>query len=253
MLKSRQHLNFLAAVVSLSVTPLNCALAEAMVKTVNLGLAVPAPDLESPVSIKQSRHQELAQSTEATDYYQQGMTLLYQRKDLKGAEAAFRKVIELNPNNAKAHYRLGVALIQQNKLEEAIAEYRQAIRIDPNDAAAHNDLGLALTLQGKLEEAITELRQAIRLNPDNAKAYSNLGLALFQQGKTEEAIAEYKQVIRIDPSNAGDYVMLGAALSNQGKTEEAIAALKQARDLFKIQGDTQNAEQIDRMLNELSR
>ncbi|UIE40548.1 tetratricopeptide repeat protein [Leptodesmis sichuanensis A121] len=45
---------------------------------------------------------------------------------------------------------------------------------------------------------------------------------------------------------------LGLALYEQGQREEAIAELKQARDLFKVQGKTQEATQIDQCLRKIN-
>ncbi|UIE36372.1 tetratricopeptide repeat protein [Leptodesmis sichuanensis] len=59
----------------------------------------------------------------ATQYLEQGIQLI-EAGDFRGAEAAFRKAIQLDPNNATAHYSLGVALAAQGKPEEAIAEFR---------------------------------------------------------------------------------------------------------------------------------
>jgi tetratricopeptide (TPR) repeat protein len=75
--------------------------------------------------------------------------------------------LRLNPNYAKAHYNLGLALYDQGKLEEAIACYRQGLRLNPNDADTHYNLGIALHDQGKLEEAIKELEQPVRLDPSS--------------------------------------------------------------------------------------
>ena len=41
---------------------------------------------------------------------------------------------QLNPDNAWAHYDLGLAFRAQGKLDEAIAAYREAIRLQPNSA-----------------------------------------------------------------------------------------------------------------------
>jgi Flp pilus assembly protein TadD len=108
-----------------------------------------------------STHSLIAQNS-AAQYLEEGQKL-GQAGDFRGAEAAFRKAIQLDPNNAQAHNNLGFALFEQGKVEEAIAEYRHALRINPNDAMAHNNLGAALFTQGKVEEAIAELKQARNL------------------------------------------------------------------------------------------
>ena len=106
---------------------------------------------------------------------------------------------------------------RQGKLDEAIAAYREAIRLKPDDAEAHYNLGIALSGQGKLDEAIAEYREAIRLKPDYAEAHYNLGIALDGQGKLDEAIAEYREAIRLKPDYAEAHYNLGIALTSQGK------------------------------------
>ena len=67
--------------------------------------------------------------------------------ELDEAIAEFRKAIELDPNYALAHYRLGAALATKGLLDEAIAEFRKAIELDPNNAMAKVNLEKALGLQ----------------------------------------------------------------------------------------------------------
>ena len=49
-----------------------------------------------------------------------------------------------------------------------IDAYKQAIRINPDDADAHYNLGVAYGKLGKYQEAMDAFKQAIRFNPDYA-------------------------------------------------------------------------------------
>src|SRR5262249_26895904 len=62
-------------------------------------------------------------------------------KALAKAAEIVRETIRLQPDDAWAHYHLGLALHDQGKLSEAIAAYREAIRLQPDYAAAHTNLG----------------------------------------------------------------------------------------------------------------
>ena len=50
-------------------------------------------------------------------------------------EAAFRfeKAIEKEPNNARAHNNLAVALEAEGEFARALAEYKRALELDPKD------------------------------------------------------------------------------------------------------------------------
>ena len=104
-------------------------------------------------------------------------------QDKAGLEE-FREAVQANPEEAKSHLNLGVALARQGQIEEAIAEFREAIRIKPDYAEAHSSLGVALGEQGKWSAAIAQHREAIRINPTYAKAHYNLGVALGIQGNS---------------------------------------------------------------------
>ena len=144
------------------------------------------------------------------------------------AEAAGRAAIRRDPDDAEAHYRLGLALARQRKLEEAVGEFRVAIRLKPDYAEPHNDLGNALLDQGKPEEAVAEHRAAIRLKPDYADAHADLANALLDQGKLEETTAECREALRLRPDFAMAHNDLGDALFRQGKPEEAAAEYRAA-------------------------
>ncbi|HBL10310.1 MAG TPA: peptidase S1, partial [Cyanobacteria bacterium UBA11162] len=94
------------------------------------------------------------------------------------AEALIRRVIESDPNNARAYNFLGIVLVEQEKLEEAVASFQTAIQLNPNDAIGYYNLGYMLSEQGKLEEAISLYQKAIQLDPNFASAYHNLGNVL---------------------------------------------------------------------------
>jgi cytochrome c-type biogenesis protein CcmH/NrfG len=49
-------------------------------------------------------------------------------------------VLRLKPDDAEAHYNLGLALAQTGKIAEAIGHWEQALRIKPDLTEARNAL-----------------------------------------------------------------------------------------------------------------
>ncbi|RMH77617.1 MAG: tetratricopeptide repeat protein, partial [Cyanobacteria bacterium J007] len=109
----------------------------------------------------------VAQSVE--ELFERGNTAQSERR-YEEAERTWRRILEIDPNNAGAYIGLGIALKDQGKLEEAISAYGRAIELNPQYAIAYNNLGIALYDQGKLEEAISAYGRAIELNPQYADA-----------------------------------------------------------------------------------
>jgi tetratricopeptide (TPR) repeat protein len=177
----------------------------------------------------------VSQDLDAAIFYQQGVTF-YQRKDLPGAEAAFRQALQRDPNIGLARNYLGNILMEQNRLDLAVQEYGEAVRLIPNFGEAYYNLGLALQKQGQNEAAITAYRQALIINPTMANAHYNLGLVLYAQDLREEAIAAYQQAISLDKSNTNAYLNLAIALQQEGEIEQAISSYRQV-----IKLDPQNS------------
>ena len=111
-----------------------------------------------------------------------GGTLQMQGKD---ALSAFQKVTELLPDDAEAHYNLGVVLKSAGRLDEALASYRRAVALKPDYAEAHSNLGNTLKDLGRLDDAVASYRRALKIKPDSADAHNNLGTALKDLGPTQ--------------------------------------------------------------------
>jgi TolA-binding protein len=91
--------------------------------------------------------------------FQKGLTL-YQQKDYKNAEAAFRGVISMNSTNDVVHLLLGDCLMQQQQIEEAQAQFQDVITRAPKKADAYLRLSNALMLQGNKIDAVVNLEKA---------------------------------------------------------------------------------------------
>ena len=100
--------------------------------------------------------------------------------------------VALSPQDATAHYNLGITLQELGRLDAAEASYRKAIALKPDYAVAHSNLGVTLKELGRLNEAEASYTQAIAFKPDFADAHSNLGMTLIAKGKTESALKHFE-------------------------------------------------------------
>ncbi len=172
-----------------------------------------------------------ADETESDRLHKQGVSA-YQGGNLSEAIAYYRQALEINPNYAKTHNNLAVALKQQGNLLEAIDHYRQAVKFGntnelPLPTIYHN---LAVTLEeiGQFAEAITEYQSAINLSPNFAEAHYNLARLLENAGQTEAAIWHYREAIKYQPNFAQAYSNLGNIFKKIDQLAEAINCYEQA-------------------------
>jgi Flp pilus assembly protein TadD len=142
------------------------------------------------------------------------------------AIAEWKRALELDPGDARAHTNLGVALFRAGKPDEAIDHYQQALAANPDYAEAHNDLGIVLARTGRFEEALVHYRRALEIGPESAEVHTNLGVALAGKGAIDEAIAQYRAALAINPDYPEVHSNLGAALASTGQVDEAITHLE---------------------------
>jgi TolB-like protein/Tfp pilus assembly protein PilF len=112
--------------------------------------------------------------------------------DWEVAKTEYLRAIELNPNNANAHHRYGLALSDRGRFDEALFEYRRAQQLEPLAPRINMDLGVELMRRGQFDLAIDQLKKTLELQPDFATAERELGRAFLAKGEYEEALATFQ-------------------------------------------------------------
>jgi tetratricopeptide (TPR) repeat protein len=143
------------------------------------------------------------------------------------AERAYRRGLELAPNDPELHNALGWTLFQEGRSEEAVVEYERALAADPKLVKAHNNMGLALVDLGRLDEAAGHYKAAVDLEP-KAEIYSDLGFVMARLGHPDEARADYQKALELDPNCASAHVNLAVMYLKAGAFGEAESHYRQA-------------------------
>jgi tetratricopeptide (TPR) repeat protein len=110
--------------------------------------------------------------------------------DWRGAEASYRRALEMAPGNAGVLRRASALAANSGRIDEAIALGRRAVEQDPLSASAYSNLGVALNICGRLSEAGAALRKALELSPERAVSRGLLSMVLLAQGCGEEALTD---------------------------------------------------------------
>jgi tetratricopeptide (TPR) repeat protein len=129
-------------------------------------------------------------------WFQRGA--MYERmKKTDLAETEFRKILEVNPDNAAALNYLGYMLADRNvKLPEALTLITKALDIEPNSGAYLDSLGWVYFKMNRLPEAEENLRQALVRTPRDATVHDHMGDVLLRESKVKEAIAQWQMSIQ---------------------------------------------------------
>ena len=147
------------------------------------------------------------------------------------AEAAFRKSLDLVPDNAEVNNNFGYILTRMGRHEEAL----------PHFAAARQDLtyrkpslvlsnwGHALYMLGRYEEAEQKLDEAVARAPNLCQAHFNRGLVREARDENDRALDDFEAVIQMcGESSAGAYFRAGRVLLELDDKRGACTYLRTA-------------------------
>ncbi len=122
-----------------------------------------------------------------------GHLLEYADFDWRGAEAEFRRALELAPNDVEAQFRLGSQLAIVGELEPAIALMRQALATEPLRGPWYWYLAHLAVALNRLDEADRAIRRAIELQPGAVSYHRTLTIIEIKRGNAEAALAAAQQ------------------------------------------------------------
>jgi TolA-binding protein len=150
-----------------------------------------------------------------------GIGLLLQG-DLKGAQAAFRNVMAMDPGYADGPVNVARAQLQEGDIAGAVEMLDRALKLAPRLAKAHFFLATALKMLGRYDEAIDHLRIAADQYPRDRVVLNQIGRIQFLQRRFDDAIASFARALAVDPEDLEAHYNL--MLCYQGKGDRARAA-----------------------------
>lgn len=145
--------------------------------------------------------------------------------DWQGADAEYRRAIELTPNYATAHHWYSSLLRELGRFEEASREIQRAQELDPLSLVINVNVGEILYFRGHYDQAIAIYCTVLELNPNFNPAHWDLGHAYLMKRMYSEAITEF-QTIRASVGNTSYGLgSLGYAYGMSGRVNEARKVL----------------------------
>ncbi|MGM0545709.1 MAG: tetratricopeptide repeat protein [Bacteroidota bacterium] len=173
--------------------------------------------------------------------------LQFKQQSFDDAIATLDKVIERDPNYAKAYYQKGIVLKKQDDvdLNEVIAMFDEAIEVaqENNDSdivsraqdAASDELvyrGANATEDDNVDRAIELLNRALEYDSSSADAHYRLAEAFNKAQDWQEAIDHSNEALGYESGGRSDkakiYFELGTAYQGLGQKEDACSAFENA-------------------------
>jgi len=87
------------------------------------------------------------------------------------AAQCFKRIIEINPNDYRAHYNLGIAYFKMEKLEDALVSCNKALEIKPDYKHCYYNIGLIYETKEDFKKAQEYYQKALEIDPTYRYAY----------------------------------------------------------------------------------
>ena len=121
-----------------------------------------------------------------------------EQSDRRAAEAAYRKVLALDPDHTGAYLNLGALLCESRRCGEAVALYDEALRRHPDEALLHFNRAVALEDKGRTADALAGYDTSLRLDPALADAHYNAARLHEQLGDAKKALRHLSAYRRLE-------------------------------------------------------
>jgi tetratricopeptide (TPR) repeat protein len=119
------------------------------------------------------------------------------------------KLLQLVPDDERAHNLMALYHFGRQETAEAIAEFQKATTINPQFSAPYNQLGYAYRSMGKYGEAEQAFKKYIELIPNDPNPYDSYAELLMKMGRFEDSIKQYEKALSIDPNFVASYIGIG--------------------------------------------
>ncbi len=153
---------------------------------------------------------------------------LYEKGDVEGAVAEFKKALELDEFNVNVHNSLGVCYGLQGKYDLAMEEFKTATAIDGSEYMALYNMGLIRKLTGHPRQALDFFLKADKINSAVFEIAFQIGQLYLELEEPEKAGLFLERAAELEPETSAVFRYLGDCHQAQGRPQAAIAAYTRA-------------------------
>jgi len=160
-------------------------------------------------------------------------SVLSLKNDFAGAEVAFRRALELNPNSLRVYRSYGEMLLgfAMARYDEALVFSQKAVELDPLSIDANLNVGYCLRQLGRFDEALASYERALEIDPNHAETFFQIAAYHWHiTGRLDEAVVWLRKSLAVDP-NPADLAILGWLYLELGDFDEADRWISRAYEL----------------------
>jgi tetratricopeptide (TPR) repeat protein len=190
---------------------------------------------------------DIARNTRLRSQLDEAMGLMH-KGESAAALVVLEKMLAEQPDDANAHYLIGLCRLQTGELEAAAVSLGRATELSPDFAAAHTNLAICYEKLKDPARALASYEKALALDPDNPIALYNAGALRYNAGKAAEALPYFERMLKTKPDDDRALEMAGYCELQALHYAKALDHLERARPLIT---DSERAAALDEILKEL--
>src|ERR1700686_858354 len=180
-----------------------------------------------------TRHASHAPAVDPQAAFAQGQAAL-QSGDLATAEAAFLRVLSVDPQSGAAYANLGVIAMRHKEWDHALTLLQKAEKLEPKMSGIRLNIGLVKYRRGDYAGAVAPLASVVRDQPDSQQARSLLGLCHVFTEQYADTVSALEPLWPQQSDNFMYLYVLGIAAHNVGRKDLDERALNR---LVEVGGD----------------
>jgi tetratricopeptide (TPR) repeat protein len=153
------------------------------------------------------------------------------RGDWDRAEAIYRRLLAIDPRDARAWSNLAYLALNRMQPLSAVALAERAIELDPSLRPPRNIRALGLLAAGLRDEAIEAYRAALQADPADVRSRTGYASLLLRAGDVRGALVELQRALQVDPGSAAAWAGLSSAQLRAGLRDDALLSARRAYSL----------------------
>lgn len=155
----------------------------------------------------------------------------YLQEQYQESVAYLTQALHIKPSYTLALVRRSMAYRKLNLHQQVTEDLEQAIYVEPQDHEDWRGRGIALVRLKQYEEAVNSYDKAVELRSNDHHVWHNRGSALILLGQHEEAIASYDKALQYKPDYHYAWQDRGVALRSLKREEESLASYDKALEI----------------------
>jgi tetratricopeptide (TPR) repeat protein len=158
-------------------------------------------------------------------------TYLMDIESYDNAIEKFKKVINIDPGNLKAHFNMGIlyGILQKNSLAQK--EFKKVLKLDSRNHEAYKYLGVLNAYVSNYKNAFKYYKKSMAINPSDPENYFNIAVLYEQKGNIKSALKYYLQVIEKFPKHPLAHNNVGVVHERLGYKYAAMRSFRRALEL----------------------